>query len=156
MVTDIRAATHAQELRELWQSRVLQHTKKTPLGMVVLSVIAHAYDEGDALLTLMQATFPGFKSIAAPFCGTAGKVVKTGAVCADVVMRDGTIEKNVVFFTSTAHMRDVFRKLADELALTDPDRREMFAAAQRWVVLDYRLDPTMNPQDPEARRLVVH
>jgi hypothetical protein len=30
----------------------------------------------------------------------------------------------------------------------------MFAAVKRWVVADRRLDPNMDPQDPDAKRLV--
>jgi hypothetical protein len=50
-------------------------------------------------------------------------------------------------------MRDAFRRLADHVKLNDPERIELFKYAQRWVVADRRLDPTLDPQDPDARRL---
>ena len=34
------------------------------------------------------------------------------------------------------------------------DRIEMFTALRNWIVADFRLDPTMDPSDPDARRLV--
>ena len=53
-------------------------------------------------------------------------------------------------------MRDAFRRLADRLKLSDSDRIEMFKYVQRWVVADRRLDPTFDPQDPDAKRLTTH
>lgn len=153
-VVDLSAAKHAQELRESWQGRALAATRTKALGMVVLSVLAHNYDE--AMHTLLLAVFPGFKSISAPFLSTAGRIAKTGHVMADVVHRNGTIEKNRAIFLDAADMQSHFRRLADELKLSDDDRREMFGAVQRWLVADYRIDPTMNPSDPEARRLALN
>jgi hypothetical protein len=75
---------------------------------------------------------------------------------ADVVQKDGTISKNVGLYRNTLKLRDAFRRLADRLKLDDQERLEMFSALKRWVVCDYRLDPTMDPQDPDAKRLVAH
>lgn len=138
----------------MWQGRVLAATRTKPIGMVVLSVLSHNYD--DVMETLLRAVFPGFKSISAPFLSTAGKIARTGHVMADVVHASGRIEKNRAIFRDTADMRSQFRRLADEMKLSDEDRRELFGAVQRWVVCDYRIDPTMNPADPEAKRLAVH
>jgi hypothetical protein len=151
---DILARKYAQELRDGWQVRALIATRRRPIGMVVLSMLAHTYD--DAMPVLLRVAFPGFSSIAPPFPTTCGRIDKTGAVVADVVGRTGKIEKNVAIFQHTADMQGQFRRLADELKLPDDQRTEMFTVAQRWIVADRRIDPTMDPRDPEARRLVLH
>lgn len=145
----------AFDLRDTWQARVLlaAHAKKEGVtGAVALSMLAHNYD--DALLALLKVLFPGFQSIDPPFLCSAGKVDKTGAVVADLVTKYETITKNYRLYGNEIELRDDFRKLADELKLSDADRIEMFGALKRWVVADRRLDPTFDPQDPDAKRLV--
>ncbi len=144
---------HVSELRECWQGRVLA-AAQGPMGPVILSVLAHSFD--DAMPILLRAVFPGFTSIQPPFFCTAGKVAKTGHVCADLVTKDGQILKMARIFRSVAAMQDEFRRFADALRLDDGDRRALFGAAKRWLVCDYRLDPTMDPADPDARRLTVN
>jgi hypothetical protein len=144
---------HALDLRDSWQGKCLAAAQgKT--GAVMLSVLAHNYD--GAMLALLRVVFPGFTSITAPFLCTAGKVAKSGAVVADMVGKTGSITKDTVLYRSEIELRDDFRKLADRLKLNDADRIEMFAAVKRWVVADRRLDPTMDPQDPDAKRLVLN
>lgn len=143
----------AFDLRASWQARVLA-SAGGHLGAVVLSVLAHSYDE--AMPTLLRVVFPGFTSIAAPFYCTAGKVDKAGRVVADVVTKSGEIVKDAKVYDSELQMRDEFRRLADRLKLNDADRTELFKCAQRWVVADRRLDPNFDPKDPDAKRLVVH
>jgi hypothetical protein len=150
---DLDFRRHAQDLRETWQARLLA-CAEGKMGAVVLSVLAHNFD--DAMPVLLRLVFPGFTTITAPFFCSAGKVAKTGQVCADMVTRDGSIVKMAAIFRDTRQMEGQFRRLADRLHLTDAERVEMFAAVKRWVVADFRLDPTMDPQDPDARRLVVH
>jgi hypothetical protein len=143
------------DIRDTWQARVLvaaQQKMEGVIGAVTLSVLAHNYD--DAMLPLLQCVFPGFQSIRPPFLCTAGKVDKTGAVVANLVERSGKIVKNFWLYRDEIALRDDFRRLADELKLNDSDRVELFAAVKRWVVADRRLDPLMDPKDPEAKRLV--
>jgi hypothetical protein len=142
----------AFDLRASWQSRALAATRRQHVGAVLLSVLAHNFD--DALETLLKVTFPGFTSITAPFLSTAGKVAKIGAVVADIVNKDGTITKDAVIYRDETALRDDFRRLADRLKLSDSDRIEMFKCVQRWVVADRRLDPTFDPKDPDAKRLL--
>ena len=66
---------------------------------------------------------------------------------------EGDVEKEEVLYRSEMSLRNDFRRLADQLKLCDEDRVELFAAVQRWVVADRRLDPLMDPKDPDARRL---
>jgi hypothetical protein len=141
------------DLRQTWQARTLLAAKgKT--AAVLLSVLAHNYD--DALLPLLQVVFPGFTSITAPFFSTAGKVAKSGHIVADMVTRTGRVQKDFPIYRDEIEMRDDFRRLADGLKLPDVDRVELFAALQRWVVADRRLDPAMDPKDPDAKRLVAN
>lgn len=141
-----------RDLRDTWQVRALLASRNEHVGIVLLSVLAHTFD--DAMPAMMEVAFPGFKSISAPFLGSAGKVAKTGHIVADVVQRNGTVSKDVAIYRNEVALRDDFRRLADRLALSDADRIEMFKCVQRWVVADRRLDPTFDPQDPDAKRLV--
>jgi hypothetical protein len=152
-IEDLDVRRHAQDLRQTWQGRVLA-AASGPMGAVVLSVLAHNFD--DAMPMLLRVVFPGFTSISAPFFCTAAKVAKSGHVCADLVTRDGQIVKMFAIFRDTKAMETEFRRLADALKLDDSDRTALFAAAKRWVVADYRLDPTMDPQDPDAKRLTLN
>lgn len=141
----------AFDLRSTWQARTLEAARgKT--AAVLLSVLAHNYDE--AMSTLLRVVFPGFTSIKAPFLCSAGRVAKNGAVVANMVNRNGTITKDAVLYRDETELRDDFRKLADGLKLSDADRIEMFGAVKRWVVADRRLDPTFDPKDPDAKRLI--
>lgn len=150
---------HAQDLRETWQCRVLAAaahdgeavTPRDKLGMCIVSMLAHNFDQ--AVPVLMLAVFPSYKGLGLPSLTSAAKIARGGQVMADFIDRDGRRFKNQALFQNTTHMERDFRQLADRLKLSDGDREELFAAVKRWVVADYRLDPTMNPQDPDARRL---
>ncbi len=155
-VLDLDFNRHVQDLCETWQGRVLREVHdKGRLGAVVISVLAHNFD--DAFLILLKAVFPRFAGIRAPFICSAAKINKRGWIVVDMVLRgDGYVRKDNVVFFSLRDMETSFRRLADRLKFNDDDRRQLFAAARNWVVADRRLDPTMDPADPDARRLVVH
>jgi hypothetical protein len=150
---------HAQELRETWQCRVLAAAAidgesvlpRDKLGMCIVSLLAHNFDQ--AMPVLLLATFPAYKGLGFPALTTAAKIAKTGHVMADLIDTHGRRFKNQALFQNTTHMERDFRLLADRLKLADGDREELFAALRRWVVCDYRLDPLMDPKDPDARRL---
>lgn len=141
----------AFDLRASWQARVLAEAGGH-MGAFVLSVLSHNFDE--AMPALLSVVFPGFTSITAPFYCTAGKIDKAGYVVADVVTKHGEIVKDAKVFESELHMRDEARRLADRLKLNDQDRIEFFKCVQRWVVADRRLDPTFDPKDPDAKRIL--
>jgi hypothetical protein len=144
----------AFDLRATWQARVLEGTTG-PARMVVMSVLAHVYDE--AIFTLCAAIFADFDgSLRPPFLTSAAKIDKAGRIVADMVDERGHVHKNTVLFPDEIALRDAFRKLADRLKLSDTDRIELFNCAQRWVVADRRLDPAMDPKDPDAKRLTVN
>jgi hypothetical protein len=145
------ASRAAEELRETWQARALV-AAEDKMFAVVLSILAHNFD--DEMPTLLRTVFPDFVSIHAPFLCTAGRIQKDGSITAGLVTRDGVIVKDFHLYRDELEMVADLRRLADELKLDDGDRRHMFACARRWVVCDYRLDPTMDPLDPDAKRLV--
>lgn len=141
---------HAQELRETWQARALAQAEgKT--AAVLLSILAHSWDE--AMPVLLRAVFPNFTSIGTPFLCSAGKIAKTGVVCADMVTNNAQIVTMAQLYDSERDLEKDFRELADTLKLGDSDRVEMFAAIKRWIVCDFRLDPNFDPADPDAKRL---
>lgn len=159
-IADLDVRRHAQDLRETWQARALAATLRQEeyaapvdkLGMCMLSLMAHNYD--DALPVLLRVINPYFVSIGAPFLCSAAKIAKTGHVMADMIGREGRKFRNQALFRSTRAMEREFRIFADKLKFTDSERIELFAAVRRWVVCDFRLDPNMDPADPDAKRLV--
>lgn len=143
-------AKHAQDLRGLWPCRAMVEAKGK-LGMVLLSVLAHTFDE--AMPVLLRVAFPGFIEPALPCLISAGRVAKSGAIVADMIDREGGKHTRCPIYPSETVLRDEFRRLADKLKLDDADRTELFKCVQRWVVADMRLDPNFDPKDPDAKRL---
>lgn len=120
-------------------------------GAVLLSVITHDLEE--ASIPLLKAVFPGFIEPALPCLCTAGRIGWTGAIFATILFEGGYRERRILYFNET-ELRDDMRRLADQAKLTDLERIEMFAAVRRWIVSDRRIDPNMDPNDPDAKRLV--
>lgn len=149
------ARKHFRELRDTWQVRALVQSKNEHVGFVLLSVLGDAYGDprDDRLALFLKVAFPGFKGINPPALCSSGKIGKSGQIVADVAYKHGRV-RNVVLYASETALRDDFRRLADQLKLNDFDRIEMFKCVQKWVVADTRLDPTFDPQDPDAKRLV--
>jgi hypothetical protein len=152
---DFLCKMRADELREMWPARLLHATRYEPIGMVVLSMLSHSFD--DAMPVLLECVFPGFRSITTPFICSHAKIDKRGQVIADVVWGDWQPPtKNEVIFRDLPHLRATLRKLGDKLKFNDTDRVQMFDCARKWVAADLRLDPEMDPADPDARRLTVN
>jgi len=162
-IVNLNEVREARELADMWQGRALRETVKTKLGLVICSAFCHAY-QAEHLLILLQVVFPGFQEVKAPQLSSCGKIRKDGKIVADVAIEYGMTslgqryikreEKGVVIFTSLEGMQSECRRLADKLKLRDDDRRQFFTVMRNWVVADTRLDPLMNPADPEAKRLV--
>lgn len=134
--------------RDSWQVRTLNAaTDKT--GAVLLSVLAHKFD-----LSLRCAfDVLGWSAyLRAPYLTSAGRIAKNGKIIARLMEPDG-VERWRVFYRNEIELRDDFRKLADQLKLSDSDRAELLSAVKEWIVADRRLDPTMDPKDPDAKRL---
>lgn len=160
---DLAFKRHADELRATWQARVLTPRftvvagflrPRDLLGACLLSVLAHNYD--DAMPVLLRVVFPGFESVGTPMLVSAAKVAKTGQVMADIVTKTGRRMPRQALFATERIMEKAFREIADDAKLTDAERIDLFDAIRRWVVCDYRLDPTMDSADPDAKRLTVH
>lgn len=162
-VIDLDFWRHARELRDTWQGRLLARALSSDAGVIrprsllaaaLLSVISHNYDDG--IETLLRVVFKDYRGVGNPALTSAAKIDKSGRVCADGISRDGDKMTMVPLFADTRAMEGAFRRVADAAKLTDAERVEMFNAVRRWVVCDYRLDPTMDPNDPDAKRLKVN
>lgn len=162
-IIDLAFKRHADELRGAWQGRLLADALRLEngvarpadlMGAVVLSILAHNFDE--AMPVMLRVCHPGYQGLGVPMLCSAAKIARTGAVMADIIGKSGAKAGNQQIFRDERHMRSALRRVADRARLSDIDREEFFAAARRWVVCDYRLDPTMNPADPDAKRLTVH
>lgn len=142
----------AFDLRASWQAKVLEHSTGTTFA-VVMSVLGHNFPE--ALPVLLKALMPNWDGTPlGPYLSTCGKIDKNNTVVANVVYpKTGLIEKDAVLYLSETHLRDDMRRLADRLKLDDEDRAAFFTAIRNWVVADRRLDPSMDPRDPDAKRL---
>lgn len=161
---DLTFKRHADELRGMWQTRLLAEAievngararPRHKLGMCVVSILSQNFDDAmPIMLALYGVRTPPAGGLVSPVLVSAAKIAKTGQVMADIIGRDGRRYKNQVLFKSETELQSAFRRLADRLKFGDADRVEMFAAIKRWVVCDYRLDPTMNSADPDAKRLV--
>lgn len=149
---------HMQDLRATWQGRVLEHAKGRMM-LAVCSMLADAYDEAMPVLlrVVKPACWDAFnQTLIAPFLCSSGKVDKAGRIIADAIVYNGAVKTTKVLFANESDFQSSLRTLADRLKLSDQERREFFAVAKKWVVCDYRLDPTMDPQDPDAKRLTVN
>lgn len=147
------------ELRNSWQGRVLAAATGR-MAVVVPSVLSHTYE--DAMPTLFNAVLPpawdrAKQSIRTPFLTSIGKINKRGQIVANAMLNDFELpQRDVVVFANTLDFQSEFRLLADRLKLCDADRIELFKVANRWLAADQRLDPAMDPADPDARRLTVN
>lgn len=137
-MTNLLMYRHVQELRDLWQGKALA-AAQGKLAAVMLSVLAHNYDE--AMPILLRVIFPGFTSIRPPFYCNAARIAHNGAVVAHMIDRKGHLVRNSVIFKDEAEMQSELRALADQMTISDAERVEMFAAVRRWIVADFRQDP---------------
>lgn len=145
-----KKARLALDLRDTWQGRCVA-VARGRTAMVLMSALCHSYEEAAVLLYAL--IFPNHGKVMAPYLESCGKIAKNGTIVAKVRGRNGLVTEQVIYHNEAA-LRDEFRRLGDELKLSDEDRIELFGAVRRWVVADRRLDPTMDPGDPDAKRLV--
>jgi hypothetical protein len=127
------AKKHADEIREMWQSKALRHSTGK-LRKVIIVALAKEYPA--ALETLMQVTFPGFVDFDRPFFTSYAHIDEGGNIVCDMIERDGS--KVVAQIGTEQSFIMAVRKLADQLKLCDRDREEMFVVLQKWVASDKR------------------
>lgn len=137
-MTDIKPLDfkrHAQDLRDTWQARCLAEAKgKT--AAVVLIVLCMSYST--AIKTLLRVVF-NRRDIERPFFASGAEIQLSGKLVCDLVEKSGIVHPVVVYESTDLLNRDM-RILADHLKLTDAERLELYAAVQRWVVADHRID----------------
>jgi len=146
----LEAFRRQRELRDSWQAKLLRTARANryydKTAMVLLSVLATSYDE--MMLPLLHII--GLVEPPLPCLVTSGKIAKSGAIFATVMFEHG--KENRVLYEDEIELRDSFRRLADRAMVHGDERAEMFTAIRNWLVADYRLNPTMDPMDPDARR----
>ena len=126
MVTVLEFKRHLQEIRGTWMCRALVATKHEHIGMVMLSVIADHVN--DAMMTLMQAAFPGFESIAGQ-----GLFVAAGTP-RDIVTR---INAEVNAFIRTAEMQERWAQMGIDRVDSTPEQFAAWLAREsnQWALL---------------------
>lgn len=129
------ASKHADEIREMWQSRILAHTRGK-MRKIVICALVKQYP--GALLTLLKVTFPGFVDLSRPMFISYAHIDLGGRVVAKLLEKDGTIHEQPVFDNEQQFIY-AMRKLADHLKLSDRDRTQMFTVLQKWVASDKRV-----------------
>jgi hypothetical protein len=135
-----------EELRASWQARVIVGLPESYERKILESVISHNWD--DAFPALMNACDTW---VYLPHLISAGKISRGGKVFARWINEAGSIETKS--FGTLDWLTTAMRKAADRVRLSDAERTAMFAAIARWIVCDFRLDPTMDPFDPDAKHL---
>ena len=146
-----------------WQARTLakaaervdlQHVQARNLfGAILLSMLAHRFDDDQEFLVLMHCVFPFFVGITGPIVCSIGSINKSSCVVADTFDAGKTYRK-VVLFLSVKQFEGTCRKFCDKMRFSDQERIEFFAMVKSWLAADERLDPSMDPDDPDAKRLV--
>lgn len=129
------AKKHADEIREMWQSKALR-ASTGKLRKVVIVALAKEYPA--ALVVLMKVTFPNFIDLARPMFISYATIAPSGRIICDMIDRDGSKRKVAVYRSEHIFIYEM-RKLADEMKLDDKDRVEMFAVLQKWVTRDQRV-----------------
>jgi len=145
------------DLLDSWQAKVLRSTRGR-LYAVMLSVLFCKYDDDPRFRLLLHLTHGGFRP-RMPFICEAPRINKAGEVevrLFDTDERTYLTKEWVKAYDSEIAFRDTLRRLADHLRLPDKDRIELFDACRNWLNHDNRIDPTMHPQDPDAKRLRVN
>lgn len=135
----ITAKKSADEIRDMWQSRILREADgKLQRVMMIALAKEHPAD----LLVLLKATF-GTVEIPMPFYSGYATIVPSGHLVCMMHDRDsaGITWKGVVkvYDTEQQFLGDA-RRLADGLKLNDADRVALFAMLQKWVAADQRVD----------------
>lgn len=147
-------------VRDTWKARVLC-SARGGMAIVVPSILAHVSSELQ-MINLMVACDPpcwdsSRMSLRTPFLCSVAKVNKNGQIVADAIMRevpDGPMrQRNAVLFNRVTDFRDALCRLADDAMLSEDQRVKFFSAAVKWLAADMRQDPTLDPRDPDAKRL---
>jgi hypothetical protein len=135
-----------EELRASWQARVILGLPESYERKILESVISHGWDDAFVALLLACDTW-----VYLPHLISAGRISRGGKVFVRWMNEHGSIETKS--FGSLDWLETAMRKVADRVRLSDVERMAMFVAIARWLVADFRLDPEMDPADPDARHL---
>jgi hypothetical protein len=129
------AKKHADEIRQMWQSRALRESAGK-LRKVLIIALAKEYPA--AFVTLMKVTFPGFVDLELPMFLSYAHIALDGSIICEW-MNKAKIRRPVRVYPDENAFIYETRKLADGLKLDDKDRVEMFTVLQKWVASDRRV-----------------
>jgi hypothetical protein len=116
-----------EELKAGWKYRAMAHTK-----------LNHT-QEGGLLLAVL-----GIKPPQGSRWNTSGCIINPDGIVTGLLHhKTGRTFMSIVAFTA-AQFQDVFRKIADDLKLTDAERKEMFDLVRKWVQKDLRAVSDLN------------
>jgi hypothetical protein len=143
LAPDLAIRRHANDLRGMWQGRVLEHSEGRMM-LVVASMLAHAHPEHFHILMIVAKpvlwdTERGVPK--PPFLASIGKIATDGAIVADVREPGMLKPHEMQIFKSVDEFQGLCRKLADRARLSDPDREQFFICAKNWLAADRRIDP---------------
>jgi hypothetical protein len=136
-------------IHQCWQVRLLR-IARDHMYAAVLSVLAHS--EADMFdLYAKAACWPNpWPGAVPPLFASCAKVLADGKIGVDIIDRQHQRYRNAPMFRDLDELTGEFRRLADQLKLTDADRLAMFAAVQKWIVADHRLNPLTGDKDKTA------
>ena len=142
-LSDPDVRKHANDLRGMWQGRVLDAAEGR-LMLVVTSMLAHAYPEHiEVLLRVVQPKCwdEEQRALRTPGLTSIGTVDHSGRVVAMLKAAPASKPHEWVIYKSLDQFKQDLRRLADRLKLPDADRVEFFGCAQKWLASDRRVDP---------------
>ena len=118
------AKKHADEIREMWQSRALRSSSGR-MRKVMITALTKEYPA--AIVTLAKVTFPKFVDFDLPLFLSYATVEIDGSITCEC--HGHRQEKRRAGASTTATEDFIYegRRLADGLKLNDRDRSEMFA-----------------------------
>jgi hypothetical protein len=108
-----------KDIRDTWQWRMLVATR----------------GDGTFKHAILRAAFHNFGGDYPRF-GHGAKILKDGVVIAKVATAKGLVDE--VRIDTVENIRDAFRRVADEIKLSDEDRGSLFEVLREWMSEDQR------------------
>lgn len=129
-----------EQILEMWQARAMRAAPGR-IGRVLLQSMKLEYIgvTTTSWMTLLTWVFPGFDGHLKPplFVGHA-RIELSGRITTMVYDNYGLFRREAIYRSKDEFISEA-RKLADRLALSDPERVAMFALLAKWISSDLRI-----------------